>query len=188
MSRIFQILQNNFSIENLIKFYLKTANTNEALYGTIQNKWLEYLKNNNMSTVVPVLLSLENANDITTPHYILQIRKTYLKSKIKSYSVAIHTDLTYILFDVVKEKNKYRAYIIKTITRDLEDYQIICQNIFPSLFMEFIISNVSVSKAFDCEFTYINEDNKSIILKGEKQNMCIYSNKLFIGDAQHTMN
>lgn len=183
MFRIFQILQDSFSIENLIRLYLKTGNKNETLYNEIQNRWMKYLKANNMYNGIPSLLSLENENDITTPHYILQIRKTYSKPKVKSYSVAIHTDVTYMLFDVVKDKNSYRAYIIKTITRDLEDYQNIYLHILPSLFMEFILSSVSVSKAFDCELSYISDENTPILLKGEKQNMCIYSNNLFVGDG-----
>jgi hypothetical protein len=180
MFRIFQIFQNNFSIENLIRIYLKTGNKNKELYNDIQKKWQNYVKTNN---ILPIILSLEDENDITAPHYILQIRKTYLASKSKSYSVAIHTDLTYMLFDVIKEKNKYRAYITKSITRDLEDYQNIYQNILPSLFMEFTISSVSVSKAFDCELSYVNNENTSILLKGEKHNVCIYSNNLFVGDS-----
>lgn len=178
MFRIFQILQDSVSIHNLIRLYLKTGNTNKALYNEIQNRWRKYLKTNNTYTVLPLLLSLENENDITTPDNILQIRKTSLTS----YSVAIHTDLTYMLFDVVKDKNKYRAYIVKTITRDLQDYQNIYQQILPTLFMEFVISSVSVSKAFDCELSYISNDT-SILLKGEKQNVCIYSNSLFVGDV-----
>jgi hypothetical protein len=183
MFRIFQIFQNNFSIENLIKIYLKTGNKNKELYNDIQKRWQNHLKTNNIYNILPVILSLEDENDITAPHYILQIRKTYLASKSKSYSVAIHTDLTYMLFDVIKEKNKYRAFITKSITRDLEDYQNIYQNILPSLFMEFTISSVSVSKAFDCELSYVNNENTSILLKGEKHNVCIYSNSLFVGDS-----
>lgn len=183
MFRIFQILQDSFSIESLISFYLKTGNTNEALYNEIQKRWRMHLENNKIYNVLPSLLSLENENDITASHYIIQIRKTSLASKVKSYSVAIHTDLTYMLFDVVKVKNKYRAYIIKTITRDLDDYQKIYLHILPSLFMEFTISQVSVLKAFDCELKYISNENRPILLKGERQNMCIYSNSLFVGDV-----
>jgi hypothetical protein len=182
MFSIFQILQDSFSIKNLIRLYLTTGNKNESLYNEIQKRWMEYLKINNIYTPITSLLSLENENDITGSHYILQIRKTSSKSKVKSYSVAIHTDLTYMLFDVVKDKNEYRAYAIKTITRDLEDYQNTYQNILPSLFMEFIVSSVSVSKAFDCELLYINETHTPTLLKGEKENVCIYSNSLYVGD------
>lgn len=182
MFRIFQILQDSFSLENLIKLYLKTGNRNKTLYDEIQRRWTQHLKMNNICTDKVELLSLENESDVTTSHYIVQVRKTSSTSKVKSYSVAIHTNLTYILFDVMKEKNKYRAYIVKTITQNLQDYQYIYQNIFPSIFMEFIVCQVSVSKAFDCELSYITDENESITLKGEKQNMCIYSNNLYAGD------
>ena len=183
MFGIIQILTSGFSIENLIRIYLKTGNKTEILYNEIQKRWIEYLKKKNMNTCTTALLSLEHENDITSQHFILQTRKISSTSKVKSYSVAIHTDLTYILFDVVKERNKYRAYIIKSITRDLRDYQNIYKDILPSIFMEFIVSPVSVCKAFDCESSYINKNNKPILLKGERQNMCIYSNSLFVGDV-----
>lgn len=183
MLRIFQILQDSFSTKNLIRFYLKTGNKNETLYNEIQKRWIKFLKFNNIHTCISVLLSLENEDDITTPHYIVQVRKTSATSKIKSYSVAVHTDLTYMMFNVVKDRNKYRAYVVRAITRDFEDYQNLHHNILRSLFMEFIISPVSVLKASDCELSYINKENASILLKGDKQNMCIYSNNLFEGNV-----
>lgn len=182
MFRIFQILQDSLSIQSLIKLYLRTGNTNQQLYDDIQKRWSQYVKQNSLYRSLPSLLSLDNENDITTPHYILQVRKTSSTPKVKSYSVAIHSNLTYILFEIIKDKNKYCAYIMKTITRDLEDYQDMYQHLLPVLFMEFIVSRVSVSKAFDCESSYITKENTPITLKGEKQNMCIYSNSLFVGD------
>lgn len=182
MFNILQIFKDNLSIENLIRIYLKTGNNNEAIFTEIEKRWIQYLKSNNIYTYISSLLSLETDHDIAKNNFILQTRKTYSTSKVQSYSVAIHTDLTYMLFDVVKEKKNYRAFIVKTITRDLQDYQDVYKNILPSLFMEFVISSVSVSKAFDCELSYINENNMPILLKGERQNVCIYSNSLFVGD------
>lgn len=181
MSRIFQIFQYSFSTKNLIRFYLKTGNKNETLYSEIQKRWVKSLKLNNIHTCISVLLSLDDENDIVTPHYIIQVRKTLSEPKTKSYSVAIHTDLTYMMFNVVKQDNKYHAYVVRAITRDFEDYQNLHQNILPSLFMEFIISHVSVLKASDCELSYINKENASILLKGDEKNLCIYSNSLFEG-------
>lgn len=179
MFRLFQFLQENIDISTYIKLYLKTGNKNEHLYEKIQRRWLKHLKSNNICNCFSTLLSLENENDITTSNLIFQVRKTSKSQKDPSYSVAIHTDLSYVLFEIIKVKNKYHAYIVKVITRDLQDYQAIYQNILPSLFMEFIISPVIVSKAFDCELSYINEDNMSLLIKGENQNVCIYSNNLY---------
>lgn len=175
---MFQILQNIVSIQTLIKIYLKTSNKNEHLYNEIQRKWKKSQDCNFSS-----LLSLDDENDITASHLIFQVRKTSKCQKEPSYSVAIHTDLSYVFFEIIKTKKNYRAYIVKVITRDLEDYQDIYQNVLPSLFMEFILSPVIVSKAFDCEISYINENNIPLLMKGEKQNICIFSNSLYFGES-----
>jgi hypothetical protein len=175
---MFQILQNIIGIQTLIKIYLKTSNKNEHLYNEIQRKWKKSQDCNFSS-----LLSLDDENDITTSHFIFQVRKTSKFHKDPSYSVAIHTDLSYVFFEIIKTKTNYRAYIVKVITRDLQDYQDIYQNVLPSLFMEFMISPVIVSKSFDCEISYINQHDMPLLMKGEKQNVCIYSNSLYIGES-----
>lgn len=181
MFRLFQILQGNVSIKTLIKLYLKTGNKN--MYNDIQCKWMKYLACNNINNCFSSLLSLDDENDITSPHFIFQVRKTSESQKEPSYTVAVHTYLSYVLFEIIKTKKTYRVYIVKTITRDLQDYQDIYQNVLPSLFMEFILSPVIVSKAFDCETSYINKHNLPLLMKGEKQNVSIYSNNLYIGEC-----
>lgn len=179
MFRLFQIFQDNVSIHTLIKMYLKSGNKNIAIYDEIQIKWQKHLKKNNIYNRCSLLLSLEDENDITTLHFIFQVRKTSKSHKDPSYSVAIHTDLSYVMFEVIKIKHKYQAFIVRVITRDLLDYQVVYQSILPSLFMEFLLSPVKVSKAFDCEMSYINRENIPLLIKGKKQNICMYSNMLF---------
>jgi hypothetical protein len=183
MFRLFQFFQNNIGIQTLIRLYLKTGNKNENIYNDIQCKWIEYMACNNIEKCCSSLLSLDDENDITTSHFIFQVRKISTTPKDPSYTVAIHTDLSYVLFEIIKIKKTYRAFIVKAITRDLQDYQDIYQNILPSLFMEFILTPVIVSKAFDCELSYINQHKMTLLMKGEKQNVSIYSNSLYIGDC-----
>ena len=175
MNRLFQILKGVVSIQTLIKVYIKTGNNNEQLYDDIKKKWAKHNTN--------LLLSLDSENDITQHRFIIQTSKTSKTNKDLSYSVAIHTNLSYVLFEVIKTKSKYRAYIRKVITHDLQDYQDIYQNIFPSLFMEFVIYPVFVTKAFDCEVSYINKDKRSMLLKGIKQNICVFSNNMYDGES-----
>lgn len=179
MFRLFQILQDSVNIQTLIKIYLKSGNKNEKLYNEIQIRWQKSIKENKIYNCFSSLLSLENENDVTSSHYIIQVRKTSKSQKDPSYTVAIHTDLSYVMFEIIKVKNKYQAFIVKVITRDLIDYQLVYQNVLPSLFMEFLLCPVIVSKAFDCEISYTNNENMPLLIKGEKQNVCVYSNNLF---------
>jgi hypothetical protein len=180
MSRIFQILADNLDDKTLLRFYLRSGQR----YDDVLHVVLARL-NMGCNKRPYKLYSLKNEDDIITSKLLVQVQKI----KKNEYTVAVHTDLTYLLVYVSQDKQKSMAYsasIQNVITNDLLDYENIYNDVLPKLFMEFIAYSVNVFKSPDCKFLYTKKDNISLVLNGTTQCVCSYINGKCFGDINLT--
>jgi hypothetical protein len=144
MSHLFQIFTKHLDTRTLLRLYIQT----NYKYRHILDEACDRMKKHR------IVYSLEDEDNVITNKYIIQVNKK--PGQNNSYTVAIHTDNTYVLVNVMKKKIgiigsfTYTATIQEVMTKDNGDYNRLKEDTLPYMFIEFIAFDVDVCEAPNC--------------------------------------
>lgn len=141
MSHLLQFCTKYFDTKSLLRLYIQT----NYKYRHLFDKACERMKKHRN------VYSLEDEDNVITNKYIIQVNK---KSGMNAtYTVAMHTDNTYMLVNVVKKKVgifgsfTYDATIEEVMTKDNGEYHRLKEDTLPYMFIEFIAFDVDVRES-----------------------------------------